>query len=106
MGRLTWFIAGAAAGAGALVATPDAYRRLRAVMEAAPSPAALTSGGERFEGATGSEPRGPILDPQAPGLLVTETEDTTELRIRIDETRARIHEKTQGADGQQPPGGK
>jgi hypothetical protein len=98
VGRIRWFIAGAAAGAGALVATPDVYRRLRTALETV-VPAPQLPRGAPDTPATEVPPgldEEPVYEEPEPELIDVETEDTTELRIRIDETRARIHEKAQG----------
>jgi hypothetical protein len=103
VGRIRWFIAGAAAGAGALVATPDVYRRLRTAVEAVAPPPELPPGAPD----TPATEVPPELDDRArdepeltdPGAV--ESEDTAELRVRIDETRARIHEKAH-APGREP----
>lgn len=86
MARVRWFIAGAAAAAGALVAVPKAYDRLRGaighddVPEIADAPPAATV-----------EPAKPR---PAAAIAQFDLERSTELRQRIDDTRARIHEKT------------
>lgn len=107
MARLRWFAVGAAAAAGALVAAPSAYQRLRAALAPASQPV-LTAG----------EP-GPATDPQAerpvPPAAAFATydpppaasaprpdDDTAELRLRIDETRDRIRRRVQDAPEDEP----
>jgi hypothetical protein len=98
VGRIRWFIAGAVAGAGALVATPDAYRRLRAALESVAPPPSLPPGAPDTPATEIVEMPATAVheDPIVPEPTSIESEDTVELRIRIDETRARIHEKAHG----------
>lgn len=88
MGRARWFIVGAAATAGVLVAAPGAYQRLRGLV-AADDPALLDPG-------PAPEPAPAAAfatyDPPEPEPMVAD-EDTTELRLRIDETRDRIRRR-------------
>ena len=94
MGRARWFIVGAAATAGALVAAPGAYQRLRGLV-AAGDPKLLEPG-------PASEPAN--KPPPAPAAAFATNhppeqapavadEDTAELRLRIDETRDRIRRR-------------
>jgi hypothetical protein len=101
--RIRWFLAGAAVTAGALAAAPGAYQRLRSVIGPVTSPL-LPSGFEDDEWAEDDD--GSVFDPIAddpgpfvPGAPSPEpvSDDTAELRMRIDETRARIHERAQSA---------
>ena len=103
MSRIRWFLAGAAVTAGALAAAPGAYQRLRSVVGPVTSPL-LPSGFEDDDFAETDD--GSVFDPIAddPGPFVSGapgadpvTDDTAELRMRIDETRARIHERAQSA---------
>lgn len=88
MGRARWFIVGAAATAGVLVAAPGAYQRLRGLV-AADDPALLDPG-------PAPEPAPAAAfatyDPPEPEPMVAD-EDTAELRLRIDETRDRIRRR-------------
>ena len=96
MGRARWFIVGAAATAGALVAAPGAYQRLRGLVAAgdppllepgpAPEPAYQPPPAPAAAFATYDRPE------QAPSVA---EEDTAELRLRIDETRDRIRRRAQ-----------
>ena len=86
MPRVRWFIAGAAAAAGALVAAPKAYERLRSLAGADDAPQL-----------TDAPPPPPAATPRprpAAAIATFDVERTSELRQKIDETRARIHEKT------------
>ncbi|MDX6552944.1 MAG: hypothetical protein QOH74_1432 [Gaiellales bacterium] len=105
MARFRWFIAGAAAATGALVTAPGAYQRLRESLmpglprqlppgdwpereapdQAEPAPATPTS--------TAVSPDEPAGDPAATPNAAVEDDDTRELRLRIDETRARIQRR-------------
>jgi hypothetical protein len=86
MARVRWFIAGAAAAAGALVAAPKAYERLRGA-----------TGHDDAPTITEAPPVAPV-EPAKPrpaaAIAQFDVERSTELRQRIDETRARIHQKT------------
>ena len=94
MGRTRWFIVGAAATAGVLVAAPGAYQRLRGLVAAddqtllepgpAPEPA--------YEAPTAPAAAFATSDPPEPEPMVAD-EDTAELRLRIDETRDRIRRR-------------
>jgi hypothetical protein len=83
MARLRWFIAGAAAAAGALVV----YKRSRSdafdLDDFQPTPV--------------QEPSGPVPvrqePPPAAAFATIDPEATQEMRARIDQTRARIAEK-------------
>jgi hypothetical protein len=92
VGRARWFIVGAAATAGALVATPGAYQRLRG----------LVAGGEPplLESGPAPEPAHQPPPPPAAAFATYDSpepsvadEDTAELRLRIDETRDRIRRR-------------
>jgi len=86
MARVRWFIAGAAAAAGALVAAPKAYDRLRSLAGADDAPELVDV-----------PPPPPVerAKPRPAAAIATfDVERTSELRQKIDETRARIHEKT------------
>jgi len=104
VGRLRWFIVGAAATAGALVAAPTAYQRLRGLV--APSQPMLAPGADDLQPPappTTVEPmttrpaaafagyEAPAVDPSA--------DETAELRLRIDETRGRIRKRAQDGLG-------
>jgi hypothetical protein len=91
VGRTRWFIVGAAATAGALVAAPGASQRLRGLVAAGDQPL--------LEPGPASEPAPPApaaafatYDPPEPESSVAD-EDTAELRLRIDETRDRIRRR-------------
>ncbi len=109
MSRIRWFLAGAAVTAGALAAAPGAYQRLRSVIGPVTSP--LLPAGLRdddFEEAgdlsafdAAADDAGPFV-PGAPSVEPV-TDDTAELRMRIDETRARIHERAQSAREDEEP---
>jgi hypothetical protein len=96
VGRARWFIVGAAATAGALVAAPGAYQRLRGLVAAgdpqllepapAPEPASQPPPAPAAAFATYDSSE------QAPSIA---DEDTAELRLRIDETRDRIRRRAQ-----------
>lgn len=85
MPRVRWFIAGAAAAAGALVAAPKAYERLRSLTGADTAPELVDV-----------PPAPPVETRPRPAAAIAtfDVERTSELRQKIDETRARIHEKT------------
>ncbi len=94
MGRARWFIVGAAATAGALVAAPGAYQRLRGLV-AAGEPQLLEPGPAPEP--AHQPPPAPAAafasyDPPGPEPSVAD-EDTAELRLRIDETRDRIRRR-------------
>ena len=86
MARVRWFIAGAAAAAGALVAAPKAYERLRSLAGADDAPELV------------DVPPPPPVERATPrpaaAIATFDVERTSELRQKIDETRARIQEKT------------
>jgi hypothetical protein len=86
MPRVRWFIAGAAAAAGALVAAPKAYERLRSLAGADDAP--------QLTDAAPPPPAAPPRPRPAAAIATFDVERTSELRQKIDETRARIHEKT------------
>jgi hypothetical protein len=94
VGRARWFIVGAAATAGALVAAPGAYQRLRGLI--------ATGDPQLLE--PGPAPEPPYEPPPAPAAAFASydspepepfvaDEDTAELRLRIDETRDRIRRR-------------
>jgi hypothetical protein len=85
---MRWFMAGAAAAAGALVATPSAYQRLRALVAPVERPM-LPPGDER---AHTPPPAAAFATYDAPPPA---DDDTAELRLRIDETRDRIRRRAQ-----------
>jgi hypothetical protein len=96
VGRMRWFMVGAAAAAGALVATPSAYHRLRALVATVERPM-LPPGDEQThtppaEAAAPSSPAAAFATYDAP---VPADDDTAELRLRIDETRDRIRRRAQ-----------
>ena len=101
MSRIRWFLAGAAVTAGALAAAPSAYHRLRSVVGPVTSP--LLPGAfddDEFDETTGASAFDAAADdpgPFVPGPPIADpiSDDTMELRMRIDETRARIHERAQ-----------
>jgi hypothetical protein len=80
MARIRWFLAGAAAAAGTLVAAPDAYRRLRTLVEP-PERKAL--------------PPGPPPEPEAAAETAPAVDpaESDALRERIENTRARVRQK-------------
>ena len=86
MARVRWFIAGAATAAGALVAAPKAYERLRPLTGADDAP--------QLVDAPPPPPAEPPKARPAAAIATFDVERTSELRQKIDETRARIHEKT------------
>lgn len=88
MGRARWFIVGAAATAGVLVAAPSAYQRLRGLVSA--DDPALLDPGPAPEPAPAAAFA--TYDPPEPEPMVAD-EDTAELRLRIDETRDRIRRR-------------
>lgn len=88
MGRARWFIVGAAATAGVLVAAPGAYQRLRGLVSA--DDPALLDPGPAPEPAPAAAFA--TYDPPEPEPMVAD-EDTAELRLRIDETRDRIRRR-------------
>ena len=94
MGRTRWFIVGAAATAGALVAAPGAYQRLRGLVAAGDQP--LLEPGPASEPAYQPPPAPAAAfatyDPPEPEPSAAD-EDTAELRLRIDETRDRIRRR-------------
>jgi uncharacterized protein involved in copper resistance len=102
MARFRWFIAGAAAATGALVSAPAAYQRLRDTLSSR-APAQLPPGAwpdsEHDSAATAAvhpEPEAAAVVPEpATGTPPAGAEDeaTRELRLRIEETRARIQKR-------------
>jgi hypothetical protein len=94
VGRARWFIVGAAATAGALVAAPGAYQRLRGLVAAGDPP--LLEPGPASEPAYRPPPAPAAAfatyDSPEPEPTVAD-EDTAELRLRIDETRDRIRRR-------------
>lgn len=95
MGRMRWFMVGAAAAAGALVATPSAYQRLRALV--APVERPMLPPGEQQPP---TPPAEPAATPPAAAFATYDApppadDDTAELRLRIDETRDRIRRRAQ-----------
>jgi hypothetical protein len=87
MARVRWFIAGAATAAGALVAAPKAYERLRSLTGADDAP-------QLVDAPPPPPPAEPPKARPAAAIATFDVERTSELRQKIDETRARIHEKT------------
>jgi len=95
MARLRWFIAGAAAATGALVAAPSAYNKLRGLVDhdalpAPPEPLELTEtvAAEADHGSV------KVTAPPAPAAaFATYDRDAEELREKIENTRGRIREK-------------
>jgi hypothetical protein len=95
VGRMRWFMVGAAAAAGALVATPSAYQRLRTLVVPVERP--MLPAGEQQTPAPPAEPAATapaaaFATHDAPPPL---DDDTAELRLRIDETRDRIRRRAQ-----------
>lgn len=94
MGRARWFIVGVAATAGALVAAPGAYQRLRGLVAAGDPP--LIEPGPAPQPAYQPPPPPAAAfatyDPPESEPSVAD-EDTAELRLRIDETRDRIRRR-------------
>ena len=94
MGRARWFIVGAAATVGALVAAPSAYQRLRGLV-AADEPQLLEPGPApepAYQPPPAPAAAFATYDPPEPESSVAD-EDTAELRLRIDETRDRIRRR-------------
>jgi hypothetical protein len=96
--RMRWFMVGAAAAAGALVATPSAYQRLRALVAPIERPM-LPPGDEQ---AYTPPPTAAAPPPPAAAFATYDApppadDDTAELRLRIDETRDRIRRRAQDA---------
>ena len=98
MARLRWFIAGAAAATGALVAAPSAYEKLRGVVDrgALPEPAPIPELTETVaaaeESGNGAATAAPA--PAAPAAaFATYDRDAEELRGKIESTRGRIRQK-------------
>jgi hypothetical protein len=109
--RIRWFLAGAAVTAGALAAAPGAYQRLRSVIGPVTSPL-LPSGlddEDEFEASGDLSAFDAAVDepaPFVPGPAAAADpvgDDTAELRMRIDNARARIHERAQSARGDEEP---
>ena len=94
MGRARWFIVGVAATAGALVAAPGAYKRLRGLVAAGDPP--LIEPGPAPQPAYQPPPPPAAAfatyDPPESEPSVAD-EHTAELRLRIDETRDRIRRR-------------
>ena len=97
-------MAGAGAAAGALVAAPGAYRRLRTLVQAVERPA--------LPAAPEAPAHAPVFDaPRAAAFTASgpppeADEETAELRLRIDETRDRIRRRAEGGElfgGEAPP---
>ena len=86
MARARWFIAGAAAAAGVLVAAPKAYDRLRGAIGHEDAP--------EIADPPPAQPVEPAKPRPAAAVAQFDIERSTALRQKIDETRARIHEKT------------
>jgi len=105
--RIRWFLAGAAVTAGALAAAPGAYERLRSVVAPVTGPLLPGFDDDDFEdaGAGAFEALADDPGPFVPGSPAVDPgdDDTAELRSRIDETRARIHERAQSARGDEEP---
>ncbi len=108
-------MAGAATAAGALAASPGAYRRLRRMvtpggdqlLEPSPQAPALEETADQLwpaevpaQAVADEEPAG--YEP-APFELPGE-DDTQELRLRIDQTRARVRERAVAERGGRPEG--
>jgi hypothetical protein len=94
VGRARWFIVGAAATAGVLVAAPGAYQRLRGLV-AADDPPLLEPGPApepAYEPPPAPAAAFATYDQPDPEPFVAD-EDTAELRLRIDETRDRIRRR-------------
>ncbi|MDX6535599.1 MAG: hypothetical protein QOF68_3343 [Gaiellales bacterium] len=106
MARFRWFIAGAAAATGALVTAPGAYQRLReSLMPGLPkqlppgewperggSEAATPAAAEPAPTAVTAERETP-REPVTTATAAVEDDDSRELRLRIEETRARIQRR-------------
>jgi hypothetical protein len=93
VGRMRWFMVGAAAAAGALVATPSAYKRLRGMV--APVERPMLPPGEQQTPTPPAEPAATTFATYAAPPAADD--DTAELRLRIDETRDRIRRRAQDA---------
>jgi hypothetical protein len=101
-------MAGAGAAAGALVAAPGAYQRLRTLVQPIDRPALPMPAEQPPPGAA------PVTSPPPATAFATyeppavDDEETAELRLRIDETRDRIRRRAGGGDlfgGEAPPSG-
>jgi hypothetical protein len=92
VGRMRWFIVGAAATAGAFIAADRMRRRLAA--------------DDELDLEQWDEPAAPVVpSPPRPATAFASydtvppaDDDTQELRLRIDETRDRIRRRTQEQD--------
>src|SRR5262245_47329068 len=98
MARLRWFIAGAAAATGALVAAPSAYNKLRGLVDhdALPAPAdplELTETVAAAEPSNGAATPTATAPPAPAAAFATYDRDAEELREKIENTRGRIREK-------------
>ena len=105
MGRARWFIVGVAATAGALVAAPGAYQRLRGLVAAGDPP--LLEPGPAPEPAYQPPPSPAAAfatydPPPAATAPPVSDDDTAELRLRIDETRDRIRRRVQESPTDEP----
>jgi hypothetical protein len=89
VGRMRWFIAGAAATAGALVAAGQVRRLLGSWEEPE-----LEAWDERAAESSPAEPS-PATAFASYDTVPPADDDTQELRLRIDETRDRIRRRTQ-----------
>jgi hypothetical protein len=99
-------MAGAGAAAGALVAAPGAYQRLRTLVQPIERPA-LPPPAEQAPpaAAAATAPAAAFATYEPPAV---DDEETAELRLRIDETRDRIRRRAGGGDlfgGEAPPSG-
>jgi hypothetical protein len=100
MGRVRWFIAGAATAAGAILATSGGRGRLRRLTTRAQH-AELEAGG--VGPAAASPAPAPPQTPLVPYDVPPVDDDTQELRLRIDETRDRIRRRTQDVTAADEP---
>jgi len=92
--RIGWFLAGVVTAAAALVAAPDAYDRLRALVETS-SDATGEPGDETYAGPGDFPPAAAFAGYDAPADADQVDEDTAELRLRIDETRQRVRRRAE-----------
>ena len=101
MGRVRWFMAGAGVAAGALVAAPGAYQRLRTLLQPPYRPALPPPRDDTPAPVREPAPAAAFAAYDAPPAPA-EDDETTELRLRIDETRDRIRRR---ATLDEPEGG-
>ena len=99
-------MAGAGVAAGALVAAPGAYQRLRTLVQPIERPALPMPAEQPPPAAAQPPPPAAAFATYEPPTV--DDEETAELRLRIDETRDRIRRRAGGGDlvgGEAPPSG-